>query len=442
MNASELVKIKIDGIEAEVPKDTTILKAAGQLGIDIPTLCHHQALSPYGACRVCLVEVSRADRSELKTSCNTLVQPGISVKTSSQRVLQTRKIVVELLLSRAPAAEPVLEIARSLGIEKSRFPSRDSKCILCGLCVRVCEERMGKSAISFAHRGIDREVTAPFNETTDVCQTCGACISVCPTDAVYLEKITQREPKPITSEFNVDLGCRRPVYISYPQAVPNWAAIDKEHCVHFLNRTCGICKDVCEAGAIDYDMKAQQVEIDAGAVICAPGYDLFDAKLKGEYGFGRFANVVTGLQFERILSASGPFAGHIQRPADGKEPKKIAFIQCVGSRDTEHPYCSSVCCMYATKQAIVTKEHVPDVESKIFVMDVRAFGKGFDEYYERAKSKYGVKYIYTRPSNIRQDFKTANLLLEFTEDGKNWEEEEFDMVVLSSGLKPCQAVPN
>jgi heterodisulfide reductase subunit A len=438
LSSDEVIKIGIDGIEAEVDKDTTVLEAARQVGVSIPTLCHHQALTSYAACRVCLVEVSQGNRTELKTSCNTLVQPGMSIKTANERVLSARKIVVELLLARAPEAEPILDIARALGIEKSRFAPRDSACILCGLCVRVCEERMGKSAISFAHRGIEREVVAPFAERSEVCQACGACAWICPTKVVDLEQITDRKLRQLTSEFNAGLGSRKPAYISFPQAVPNWAAIDKEHCVHFLTGQCGICKTVCEANAIDFDLKDEQIQLDAGAVILSPGYKLFDAELKGEYGYRRFTNVVSGLDYERILSASGPFDGHIQRLSDGAEPKRIAFIQCIGSRDKDNPYCSSVCCMYATKQAIVTKEHLPDIQCKMFVMDVRAFGKGFDEYYERAKSKYGIEYIYTRPSCIRQDFRTHNLSLEFTEDGKNWREEEFDMVVLSSGLCASQ----
>ncbi len=197
---------------------------------------------------------------------------------------------------------------------------------------------------------------------------------------------------------------------------------------------CKQCEKVCEANAILYDDLPKEKKLSIGAVILAPGYDLYDAEKKGEYGYRRFPNVVSSLDYERILSASGPFSGHIKRLSDGAQPKKIAFIQCVGSRDKDNPYCSSVCCMYATKQAIVTREHSPDIECKIFVMDVRAFGKGFDEYYERAKAKYNIQYIYTRPSGIRQNFETHNLLLEFTDDGKNWAEEEFDMVVLSSGL--------
>jgi NADPH-dependent glutamate synthase beta subunit-like oxidoreductase len=144
--------------------------------------------------------------------------------------------------------------------------------------------------------------------------------------------------------------------------------------------SCELCEKLCEADAILYDDVAKEKALDVGAVILAPGYDLYDAEKKGEYGYRRFPNVVSGLDYERLLSASGPYAGHIQRSSDNTEPKKIAFIQCVGSRDQDYPYCSSVCCMYATKQAIITKEHLPDTHCKVFVMDVRAFGKGFDEY--------------------------------------------------------------
>ncbi|MBN2270131.1 MAG: FAD-dependent oxidoreductase, partial [Sedimentisphaerales bacterium] len=197
---------------------------------------------------------------------------------------------------------------------------------------------------------------------------------------------------------------------------------------------CGLCAKVCEADAILYNDVPKERSLDVGALILAPGFDLYDAEKKAEYGYRRFPNVVSAMDYERIMCASGPFGGHIQRPSDGAKPKRIAFIQCVGSRDQDNPYCSTVCCMYATKQAIITAEHIDDVECKVFVMDVRAFGKGFDEYYERAKQKYGVQYIYTRPSAVRQDFKTGNLSLEFTENGRDWIEEEFDMVVLSSGL--------
>ena len=199
---------------------------------------------------------------------------------------------------------------------------------------------------------------------------------------------------------------------------------------------CRRCEDVCEAKAINFRDTAKKRKLEVGAVILAPGFDLYDARKKAEYGYGRFPNVLTGMDYERILSASGPFMGHVKRPSDHVEPRRIAFIQCVGSRDQDNPYCSSVCCMYATKQAIITKEHLPGVDCTIFLMDMRASGKGFDEYYERAVGKYGVRYVRTRPSQVIQDFRSNNLSLRFTLDGKEWKDEEFDLVILSTGLCP------
>ena len=244
------------------------------------------------------------------------------------------------------------------------------------------------------------------------------------------ETIIQRQEMPTlpldkrNSFYEVDLG--------YTEEM---ARTEASRCLFCATCSlCGLCEKLCEPEAILYNDVPKEKLLNVGAIILTPGYELYNAENKGEYRYRRFPNVLSSLDYERVLSASGPFMGHIKRPSDGAVPKKIAFIQCVGSRDQDNPYCSSVCCMYATKQAIVTKEHLPDAQCKIFVMDVRAFGKGFDEYYERSKTKYGVEYIYTRPSSIKQDFKTHNLSLEFTADGKNWTEEEFDMVVLSVGL--------
>ncbi|NPU84839.1 MAG: FAD-dependent oxidoreductase [Syntrophaceae bacterium] len=207
---------------------------------------------------------------------------------------------------------------------------------------------------------------------------------------------------------------------------------------------CGICSecyqcvDACIAGAIKHDDTFEEETIEVGAVIAAPGFETFDASIRGEYGFGTYANVVTAIQFERILSASGPYFGHVQRISDGKEPKKIAFIQCVGSRDTScgNSWCSSVCCMYATKEAIIGKEHAKELEPTIFFMDIRAHGKDFDRFVNRAKNEYGIRYIRSMPSSVKELQQSKNLLLKYvTEDGK-LVEEEFEMVVLSVGLTP------
>jgi len=208
--------------------------------------------------------------------------------------------------------------------------------------------------------------------------------------------------------------------------------------------SCGICSEcyqcveACIAGAIDHEMTVGEETIEVGALIAAPGFEIFDPRLRGEYGYGIYPNVVTSIQFERILSASGPYFGHVQRISDGKDPKKIAFIQCVGSRDTscDNSWCSSVCCMYATKEAIIGKEHAKDLEPTIFFMDIRAHGKDFDRFVNRAKQEYGIRYIRSMPSTVKELQQTKNLLLKYVKEDGSLVEEEFDMVVLSVGLTP------
>ena len=182
----------------------------------------------------------------------------------------------------------------------------------------------------------------------------------------------------------------------------------------------------------------KELELNVGAIILCPGLDRYDAMARGELGLGRWKNVVTSVQFERILSASGPYKGEIKRPFDGKHPKKVAWIQCVGSRDPHNanPWCSSVCCMYATKQAVIAREHDSQIEPTIFFMEMRAFGKDFDKYVERAKNEYGVRYQRAMISAVREEAGTGDLLLRYAaEDGKLIDE-TFDMVVLSVGLEP------
>ncbi|MEK6987326.1 MAG: FAD-dependent oxidoreductase, partial [Candidatus Thermoplasmatota archaeon] len=204
---------------------------------------------------------------------------------------------------------------------------------------------------------------------------------------------------------------------------------------------CLLCQEVCGVGAIDHEMpKESLVTLDVGAVILAPGPSLFDARLKEGLGYGRYANVISALEFERILSPSGPFAGHVVRPADQKPPRRIAFIQCVGSRDVERDWCSSVCCMYATKEALIAKEHCGhELETDIFFMDIRAFGKGFEAYYHRALSQ-GVNYIRCRPPVIEEVAATGNLVVKYLTEDETKAEREYDLVVLSIGLMPPRNV--
>jgi heterodisulfide reductase subunit A len=432
------LKVIIDGRDLKATKGMTILGVAQGAGIKIPTLCHHQALSPVGSCRLCIVEVLRGKRSRLVTSCNYPIEETIEVKTDSSKVKKIRKILLEMLLARCPEVEIIQQLARDHQIEKPRFKkSKNDRCILCGLCVRICQERMGVSAINFVGRGVRRKVSTPFDTHSDVCQSCGACAFICPTGAINLEQITKHKPLPIASEFNRGLSVRSPIFLPYPQAVPSVPTIDKEVCIRLLTGNCGICKDICQAHAIDFDQKDEMMEIEAGAIILTPGFSEFDATELSYYGYGLYPNVVTSLEFERILSASGPFQGHLVRPSDHQAPKRIAWIQCVGSRDihhANHAYCSSVCCTYAIKEAVVAQEHSPTpLETTIFLIDLRTFGKGFERYYERAKRDRGVRFIRARVTTVYQENDGDLTLRYFDED--RIKEERFSMVVLSVGLR-------
>lgn len=257
----------------------------------------------------------------------------------------------------------------------------------------------------------------------DKCTGCGSCAEKCPTKRV--------------DAYNQGLASSKAIYKNYAQAIPSAYTIDASICRNFQpGKKCGVCAKICKAGAIDYKMQEQVLELKTGAVIFSPGFSIFDPKRKPEYGHGRWPNVVTSLEYERILSAAGPFQGHIERLSDGKKPERIAWIQCVGSRDSAigQDYCSYVCCMYATKQAMITKEHEADIDTTIFYIDMRAQGKGFDRFYERARDETGVRYIRSMVSRVVPVPGTDRLLVNYSDDQNVMREEEFDMVVLSVGL--------
>ena len=254
------------------------------------------------------------------------------------------------------------------------------------------------------------------------CTGCGLCARECPIDAV--------------SVFNKGLSDRRAVYLLYPQAVPLAYAIDREKCIG-----CGLCENICLADAIDYADQDEVVDLKVGSVILCPGFEEFKANIKSEYGHGRFQNVVTSMEFERILSASGPYRSHVQRTSEGNIPRKIAWLQCVGSRDQScgNEYCSSVCCTYAIKEAVIAKEHVNTIEPTIFFMDMRTFGKGFESYYNRAEEEYGVRFVRSRISEVREDPATRNLIIRYESERGELHEEEFEMVVLSVGFTTAES---
>ncbi|MHC1567107.1 MAG: 4Fe-4S binding protein, partial [Candidatus Syntropharchaeia archaeon] len=243
----------------------------------------------------------------------------------------------------------------------------------------------------------------------------GACAEVCP---VYFK-----------SEFDMGLGVRKGAYVPFPQAVPLKYTLELDKCMR-----CGLCKLACEAGAIDYDQREEIVEVDVGVIVVATGYDIFDPSLKPEYGYGKYDNVITGLEFERLCNASGPTGGKILLK-NGEEPKKVVFISCVGSRDKEgNAYCSRVCCMYTAKHAHLIREKIPDAEVTILYTDVRAFGKGYEEFYERVKDE-GARYIrrdLEKPIEVIE--KDGKLLVRA--ENEQPIELESDLVVLATATVP------
>ncbi len=437
-NEVRTVIITLNGEKIEVPEGQTILEIAKEKGLFIPTLCYDSTLEPHGGCRLCVVEITAGKRKKMVTSCNYEVWDGLVVETDNDRVHRSRKMSTELLLARCPDVKILKDLAARYKIKEPRFLKEQDDCILCGLCVRICRERMGPGVADFVGRGADMRVDTPYHRGSEVCLSCGACVSVCPTKSIRLETVFESKPEKKLSEFEVGLKGRPSVYIPFPQALPNVPVIDRDNCVHFQYGACGICQEACPAEAIDYEQEDEVVEIDTGAVILSPGFCLYDSKQKPEYGYTSYDNVVSSLQFERILSASGPFMGQVLRPSDYSKPERVAFIQCVGSRDNKNTFCSSVCCMYAIKEAIIAKEHEEELQCDIFFMDIRAHGKGFDAYYDRAK-ELGIQFTRCRPSKVEQLDENKNLRVGYVdEDDGTYKTKEFDMVVLSAGLQPPQ----
>lgn len=260
----------------------------------------------------------------------------------------------------------------------------------------------------------------------DKCIACGLCAQKC--------------PKKVDDEFNMGLSKRKAIYIKYGQSVPLKYAIDPENCIYLTRGKCRACEKFCPTGAINFDDKEEIIQLNVGAIITAPGFKPFDPSILDSYAYDKIPDVVTSLEYERLLSAGGPYMGHLVRPSDEQEPKKIAWIQCVGSRDTNkcsNEFCSSVCCMYAIKQALVTKEHLSgdtELKQSIFYMDIRTHGKEFERYYEDAKEK-GVEFVRARPHTLEPGKDNRGVIIRYVDEDGNVINDEYDMVVLSVGLE-------
>lgn len=435
-----MVSFTLNGKTVQAQENEYLLEVARREGVDIPTLCHHPALEPAGMCRLCTVELFDGRRTKFVTACNYPVWEGMQIQTDTRMVHDGRKLIVELLLARCAHEPALMKLAQQYGIDKSRFPQTTDDCILCGLCVRVCE-RMGNNAIQLTERGVDLKVDTPFHVQTEACIACGACASLCPTSCITIDKIkgrfTKRKVEILPSEYDQGLKGRKPIYVPYAQAIPNTPAIDRSKCVYFKTGGCQICKEICPVNAIDHDTKDEFIELDVGAVVLTSGFASYDPRRYDLYGYQRYANVMTSLEFERMLSASGPFGGHVVRPSDHAEPKKIAWLQCVGSRD-EHPgagkYCSAVCCTYAVKEAVMAKEHVPGLDAAIFYIDMRTQGKDFETYYTRARDKSGVRFIKSRIAGVSRSDEDGLLKITYTDPDGRCHYELFDILVLSVGM--------
>ena len=324
-------------------------------------------------------------------------------------------------------------VGGTMAILDKTFPTGD--CAMCMISPRMVESsrhpniNIHTMAEVTAISGVATNFTLTISQKArfvdpDKCTGCGICETKC--------------PKKVTAEFEQGLAKRKAIFSLFPQAVPSTRAIDPDHCLYLNKGKCRACEKYCDAGAINFNDEQKEFVLKAGAVLLSPGLETYDPTGHQELGYGRWPNVVTSIQFERLLSASGPSKGEITRPSDGKHPKKIAWIQCVGSRDSNHgnPWCSSVCCMYATKQALIAIEHDSEVTPTIFYNDKRTFGKDFDKYADRAEAEKNVRFQRSMVSAVYEEAGTSDLFMRYVDKNGRMVDEKFDMVVLSVGLQP------
>ncbi|MFQ6076064.1 MAG: FAD-dependent oxidoreductase, partial [Candidatus Bathyarchaeia archaeon] len=289
------------------------------------------------------------------------------------------------------------------------FPTLD--CSICILAPKMVEVSRHPKVELLTYSGLSRvqpidggkafrvEITRkPRYVDETMCTGCRTCVEKCPVK--------------VPSEFDEGLGFRKAIYIPFPQAVPAVAVVDRDNCLYFQKGVCRICERFCPAHALNFNQTEHKVELEVASIIVATGFDLLDPSRLPQYGYGRFPNVITSIEYERIMNAAGPTGGKIVKPSDHIAPERVAFIQCVGSRNIDfRPYCSQICCMYATKEAIVTKEHSPNVDVTVFYNDLRAAGKGHQELMRRAAEEFNIKYVKGLPSEIQLDLGTEKLAI-------------------------------
>ncbi len=305
-------------------------------------------------------------------------------------------------------------------IECDRHPNID---ILSYTEVERVEGEAGSFTVSL--------IKKPRYVIEDKCTGCNTCVEYCPVK--------------IPDPYNQNLSMNKAIHIYFSQAVPLITYVDTDTCLYFKDEKCNICVGACKNEAIDLHQEPERVEIEVGSIVLSPGYDVFNPGLKNDYGYGKLQNVVTSLDYERLLCATGPFEGEILRPSDHKHPHKIAWIQCVGSRRVtpgDNSYCSAVCCAYTQKQVILTKDHHADAECTVFHNDIRSFGKDFERFYQRTENLPDIRFIRSYVSIGKEDPITKNVTVKYSTYDEGVKEEEFDLVVLSVGLNPPEGVQN
>jgi heterodisulfide reductase subunit A len=346
------------------------------------------------------------------------IQAALDLATSGFKVF---------LVERAPT------IGGKMAQLDKTFPTND-----CSMCIESpkfieCDRHPNIEILTYTEvEGVEGEAgdfTVSLNKkaryvSEDRCTGCTTCVEYCPVE--------------IPDPFNQELSQNKAVHIYFSQAVPLVPYID-EKCIYLEEQKCSICEGVCKNNAIDLHQKPEKLKIKVGAVVLSPGYEVFDPKVQGDYGYGQIENVVTSLDFERLLCATGPHEGEILRPSDLKHPHKIAWIHCVGSRQVRegaNSYCSAVCCTYIQKQVILAKDHDAETQATIFHNDIRSYGKDFERFYQRAENLPGVKFVRSYVSIGSEIPETKNVTIRYATDADGVKEEEFDLVVLGVGLAP------
>jgi heterodisulfide reductase subunit A len=359
-----------------------------------------------------------------------IVGAGISGIQAALDLAQTGFKVY--LVDRAPA------IGGKMSQLDKTFPTND-----CSMCIESprfieCDRHPNIEILSYTEvDSLEGEAGAyrvtltkkPRYVIEDRCTGCSTCVEYCPVK--------------IPDPFNQNMSTNKAIHIYFSQAVPLITYVDTDTCLYFKDEKCNICVGACKNEAIDLHQEPETLEIEVGAIILSPGYDTFDPGIRNDYGYGKIENVVTSLDFERLLCATGPHEGEILRPSDHKHPRRIAWIQCVGSRRVApgyNSYCSGVCCAYTQKQVILTKDHHADAECTVFHNDVRAFGKDFERFYRRTENLPGVRFIRSYVSIGKEDTETKNVTVRYATYDEGVKEEEFDLVVLSVGLNPPTGV--